>query len=89
MEPKTDPLELPPSLRAEKPTTKLLWLYLKPLGTVRLSHHDLADALSIERYGVTNALSRLEDLELLRYVEKPTKAKATFRAVDPREDGQC
>jgi DNA-binding transcriptional regulator YhcF (GntR family) len=46
--------------------TKLLYLWLVPLGEVAYSHREMAEALSVERYQVSKALKRLKELGLLR-----------------------
>jgi hypothetical protein len=57
---------LPEGLKAETPTTKLLYLYLLNRGEVSLTHQAMADALYTERYLVTKAIKRLGQLELIQ-----------------------
>lgn len=57
---------LPEALKAETPTTKLLYLYLLNRGEVSLTHQAIAHDLYTERYLITNGIKRLEELGLIQ-----------------------
>lgn len=65
----TEPPPLPPALKDEAPTTKLLFVWLKPQGTVSYTVRELAELLGVATQSVQTALTRLRELGLLRDLE--------------------
>ena len=61
----TDPPPLPPALQAEAPTTKLLFVWLGPQGTVSYTVRELAELLSLSTGSVQTALTHLRQLGLI------------------------
>ncbi len=73
---------LPEKLKGETNAVQLLYMWLKPQGTVTYSHGDIVDLLQIRSYSVMVALNRLEDLGLLKVFEKATPhKKGKFKAL--------
>jgi DNA-binding MarR family transcriptional regulator len=73
---------LPEKLKGETNAVQLLYMWLKPQGTVTYSHSDIVDLLQIRSYSVMVALNRLEDLGLLKVFEKATPhKKGKFKAL--------
>jgi DNA-binding MarR family transcriptional regulator len=73
---------LPEKLKGEANAVQLLYMWLKPQGTVTYSHSDIVDLLQIRSYSVMVALNRLEDLGLLKVFEKATPhKKGKFKAL--------
>jgi DNA-binding MarR family transcriptional regulator len=73
---------LPEKLKGETNAVQLLYMWLKPQGTVMYSHSDIIDLLQIRSYSVMVALNRLEDLGLLKVFEKATPhKKGKFKAL--------
>ena len=79
---KTEPTPLPEALRAEKPTTKLLWVYLRPQGVVSYTVRGMAEALGASSPSVAAGMKRLELLKLLRYVgERQPRQRRAFEVL--------
>lgn len=74
----TDPPPLPPDLRAEAPTTKLLFVWLEPQGVVAYTVRELAELLGVATQSVQTALTRLRELGLLEDIE-PASGSAPGR----------
>jgi DNA-binding MarR family transcriptional regulator len=73
---------LPEKLRGETNAVQLLYMWLKPQGTVTYSHGNIVDLLQIRSYSVMVALNRLEELNLLKVYEKATPhKKGKFKAL--------
>jgi DNA-binding MarR family transcriptional regulator len=73
---------LPEKLKGETNAVQLLYMWLKPQGTVSYSHSDIVDHVQIRSYSVMMALNRLEDLGLLKVYEKATPhKKGKFKAL--------
>jgi DNA-binding MarR family transcriptional regulator len=73
---------LPEKLKGETNAVQLLYMWLKPQGTVTYSHSDIVDHVQIRSYSVMMALKRLEDLGLLKVFEKATPhKKGKFKAL--------
>jgi DNA-binding MarR family transcriptional regulator len=66
---------LPEKIKGETNAVQLLYMWLKPQGTVSYSHSDIVDFVQIRSYSVMVALNRLEDLGLLKVYEKATPHK--------------
>lgn len=80
------PPPLPDVLLGETPTTKLIWLYLRPKGLVSYSTRKLATALYLSQPVVSAGLRRLRDRELglLKDVgEQRARVRPVYQAVDP------
>ena len=78
-----NPHKLPEALRSETPSTKLLWLYLRPQGVVSFSVRDMAKALGVSFPVVAEGMRRLEAAKLLRFVgERRPRQRPTFEARD-------
>ena len=75
---KPEPVSLPEALRAETPTTKLLYLWLEPRGVVGYTVRELAELLFISTGSVQTALTRLRELGLLTDI-KPASGSASGR----------
>ena len=69
---RTEPPALPKELLAESPSTKTLYLYLKPLGTFEASVTDLEANVGMARRSAHGALRRLLELDLLKVVREPS-----------------
>ena len=65
----TDPPLLPPALKDEAPTTKLLYVWLGPQGEVSYTVRELAELLSLSTGSVQTALTRLRELGLIEDVK--------------------
>ena len=79
---KTKPVRLPEALRAEKPTTKLLWAYLRPQGVVSYTVRGMAEALGASPPSVAAGMRQLETLKLLRYVgERQPRQRRAFEVL--------
>ena len=65
----TDPPPLPPALQTEAPTTKLLFVWLGPQGTVSYTVRELAELLGVTPTSVQTALTRLREMGLLEDVK--------------------
>ena len=77
-----NPHRLPEALRDETPSTKLLWLYLRPQGVVSFSVRDMAKALGVSFPVVAEGMRRLEGAELLRFIgERRPRQRPTFEAL--------
>ena len=63
------PRPLPKSLEGEAPTTKIVFLWLEPLGEVSYSVRELAEMLYVAPNPVQNGLTRLRELGLLEDIE--------------------
>jgi DNA-binding MarR family transcriptional regulator len=73
---------LPEKLKGETNAVQLLYMWLKPQGTVSYSHSDIVDHVQIRSYSVMIALNRLEELGLLKVYEKATPhKKGKFKAL--------
>jgi DNA-binding MarR family transcriptional regulator len=73
---------LPEKLKGETNAVQLLYMWLRPQGTVSYSHSDIVDFVQIRSYSVMVALNRLEDLGLLKVYEKATPhKKGKFKAL--------
>ncbi len=80
--PHRDPYVLPEPLRAETPVTKLLWVYLRPQGTVSYTVRGVAEALGASPPSVAAGIKRLEALGLLCYVgERQPRQRPTFEVL--------
>ena len=75
---RTDPPPLPPDIQTEAPTTKLLYVWLGPQGTVGYTVRELAEALGVATQSVQTALTRLRELGLLTDL-KPASGSAPGR----------
>ena len=69
----TDPPPLPPALKDEAPTTKLLYVWLGPQGEVSYTVRELAELSGVTPTSVQAALTRLRELGLLEHI-KPLQA---------------
>ncbi len=68
----------------EAPTTKLIWLYLRPLDKVAFSTRKLAAALNLSQRVATVGLKRLRALGLLEDLgERRERVRGVYRAVEP------
>jgi DNA-binding MarR family transcriptional regulator len=73
---------LPEKIKGETNAVQLLYMWLKPQGTVSYSHSDIVEHVQIRSYSVMVALNRLEDLGLLKVYEKATPhKKGRFKAL--------
>jgi DNA-binding MarR family transcriptional regulator len=73
---------LPEKLKGETNAVQLLYMWLKPQGTVSYSHSDIVEHVQIRSYSVMMALNRLEDLGFLKVFEKATPhKKGKFKAL--------
>ena len=77
-------LILPEELKQLNAVSKVIWLYLKPLGLVKFSQRDMAAALGFARSAVSKALPLLRDSQLLEG-DFPEKSKGVFRVVDKND----
>ena len=85
------PPTLPKKLLGAPVTTKIVWLYLLPLGWVRYSNRELARTLGISSPSVNAALQHLESLDppLAEYQgERAPRERHTYRAVIPEDDAE-
>lgn len=67
---------LPQILLAERPTTKLLYVWLAQRGSVDLSQRQIATALGLTQSNVSIAIQRLRELGLVHY---PSSARQGVR----------
>ena len=74
-----DPLHLPESLKAETPTTRLVYLYLEPYAEVEVSVRQLEGLLGISHRNATEALQRLVELGLLEGFEPAANRVGRYR----------
>ena len=70
---------LPEALLAEHPTTKLIYLYLRPYGEVEVSVRGLEALLGISHRPAAEAMQRLIALELLRVLRSPSNSPGRYR----------
>lgn len=71
---------LPEVLRKEHPTTKLVYLYLRPYGEVEVSVGGLEALLGISHRPAAEAMQRLIVLELLEVLRPPANSPGRYRS---------
>ncbi len=74
-----DPLHLTEALKGETPTTRLVYLYLKPHGEVEVSVRQLEALLGISHRPAAEAIKRLVVLKLLEVLEQPGNRPERYR----------
>ncbi len=74
-----DPPHLPAVLKGETPTTRLVYLYLRPYGEVEVSVRQLEGLLGIAHRNAAEALRRLIELGLLEVLEPATSRPGRYR----------
>lgn len=68
---------LPDVVRAGTPTLKILYLYLRPLGTATLTRRELAELLGVSLRPLGEAFAVLERHGLLEYEGERTARRMT------------
>ncbi len=73
---------VPKSLVESKPSTKILYLFLAPLGLVDYQQGELAEALGISRQSVSAGFDELDALKLIDYKLRPaSKSRAVYKVI--------
>ena len=72
------------ALLAEHPTTKLVYLYLRPYGKVEVSVRQLEALLGISHRPAAGAMQRLTALELLEVLRPPLNSPGRYRLATRR-----
>lgn len=79
----TNPKPIPKTLQQLEPSCKSIWLYIRQLGTVKVSQRMLSKNLGISLPTVGFSLTALREAGLIEGEFEPRKTP-TFKAVIPK-----
>ena len=79
----TEPPHLPEGLKKTKATTKMLYLWLAPQGTINYSMREMRQELNMAAQSMQDAVDKLKELELWHEITpRRGRIPATFFVED-------